>query len=119
MDAIVCNDGDVTALAGAMSLDSNNILGIAMGTAEAAGYVDKDGNITGWINELAVVPVDCNPNAMIDEWAGDIGCGVKYFSQDGVVKLAEYGGFIFCDCHTPAEKLKMVQKHLKEPKRKR
>jgi len=114
VDAIVCNDGDVTALAGAMSLDTNNILGIAMGTAEAAGYVDENGNITGWINELAFVPVDCNSKAMIDEWSGDIGCGVKYFSQDGVVKLASNGGFIFCDCHTPAEKLKMVQKMLQD-----
>ncbi|MBT3318339.1 MAG: ROK family protein [Clostridia bacterium] len=108
----VANDGDVTALAGAMSLNANNILGIAMGTAEAAGYVDSSGNIAGWINELAFVPVDVSPDAMMDEWAGDIGCGVKYFSQDGVIKLAQNGGLVFCDCHTPAEKLKMVQKML-------
>ncbi|MBQ3093962.1 MAG: ROK family protein, partial [Clostridia bacterium] len=39
----VVNDGDVTALAGAMSLGENEILGIAMGTSEAVGYVDADG----------------------------------------------------------------------------
>ena len=54
----VANDGDVTALAGAMSLEENRILGIAMGTSEAVGYVDAAGNITGWLNELAFAPVD-------------------------------------------------------------
>ena len=89
---VVCNDGDVSALAGAMGLGENNVLGIAMGTSEAVGYVDEKGNITGWLNELAFMPVDVNPDAMEDEWSGDIGCGVKYFSQDGVIKLAPPGG---------------------------
>lgn len=110
----VCNDGDVTALAGAMSLGENNILGIAMGTSEAGGYVDKDGNITGWLNELAFVPVDASPGAMLDEWSGDIGCGVKYFSQDSVVKLAQQGGIIFDAAQTPAQKLKHVQQLLEQ-----
>ena len=88
----VCNDGDVTALAGAMSLGENNILGIAMGTSEAVGYVDENGSVTGWLNELAFAPVDACPEAMADEWSGDIGCGVKYFSQDGVIKLAAAAG---------------------------
>ena len=52
-----------------------------MGTSEAGGFVDQAGNITGWLNELAFVPVDLAPNAIADEWSGDIGCGVKYFSQ--------------------------------------
>ena len=89
---VVANDGDVSALAGAMSLGENNILGIAMGTSEAVGYVDENGNVTGWLNELAFAPVDANPEAMADEWSGDIGCGVKYFSQDGVIKLAPRAG---------------------------
>ena len=89
---VVANDGDVTALAGAMSLDDNNVLGIAMGTSEAVGYVDANGCVTGWLNELAFMPVDANPDAMADEWSGDIGCGVKYFSQDGVIKLALAAG---------------------------
>ena len=50
-----------------------------MGTSEAGGYVDMKGNITGWLNELAFVPCDLAPGAMVDEWSGDIGCGVKYF----------------------------------------
>ena len=105
----VCNDGDVTALAGAMSLGENNILGIAMGTSEAAGYVDENGCVTGWLNELAFVPVDANPGAMVDEWSGDIGCGVKYFSQDAVIKLAPAGGIHLEETLSPAEKLKVVQ----------
>lgn len=105
----VVNDGDVTALAGAMELDDNNVLGIAMGTSEAGGYVDGNGNITGWLNELAFVPVDYNPEAMVDEWSGDIGCGVKYFSQDAVIKLAPAAGIELDAKLTPAEKLKAVQ----------
>jgi predicted NBD/HSP70 family sugar kinase len=106
----VANDGDVTALAGAMELNDTGVLGIAMGTSEAAGYVDLKGNITGWLNELAFAPVDAHPGAMEDEWSGDIGCGVKYFSQDGIVKLAGNAGLTFSDGLTQAEKLKEVQK---------
>ena len=104
----VCNDGDVSALAGAMSLEDNSVLGIAMGTSEAVGYVDGDGNICGWLNELAFAPVDGQPDAMEDEWSGDIGCGVKYFSQDGVIKLAPRAGIELTGA-SPAEKLKEVQ----------
>lgn len=106
----VANDGDVSALAGTMSLNDNNILGIAMGTSEAVGYVNEDGCITGWLNELAFVPVDANPNAMVDEWSGDIGCGVKYFCQDGVNKLAPRAGIELDESLSPAEKLKITQK---------
>ena len=106
---VVANDGDVSALAGAMSLGENNILGIAMGTSEAVGYVDENGNVTGWLNELAFAPVDANPEAMADEWSGDIGCGVKYFSQDGVIKLAPRAGIELDEGDAPAQKLKAVQ----------
>ena len=106
----VANDGDVSALAGTMSLNDNNILGIAMGTSEAVGYVNEDGCITGWLNELAFVPVDANPDAMQDEWSGDIGCGVKYFCQDGVNKLAPRAGIELDENLSPAEKLKITQK---------
>ena len=105
----VINDGDVSALAGAMSLNDNSVLGIAMGTSEAVGYVDGEGRITGWLNELAFVPVDAQPDAMRDEWSGDIGCGVKYFSQDGVIKLAPRAGIELDENASPAEKLKAVQ----------
>ena len=110
----VVNDGDVTALAGAMSLEDTNILGIAMGTSEAGGFVDENGCITGWLNELAFIPVDANPEAMQDEWSLDIGCGVKYFSQDGVIKLAPRAGIELDENLSPAEKLKVVQKLMEE-----
>ena len=106
----VINDGDVSALAGALSLNDASVLGIAMGTSEAVGYVDEAGRITGWLNELAFVPVDANPDAMRDEWSGDVGCGVKYFSQDSVIKLAPRAGIELDDSASPAEKLKAVQK---------
>ena len=114
-DYVVANDGDVSALAGAMSLEENNILGIAMGTSEAVGYVDQNGNITGWLNELAFAPVDVSPSAMEDEWSGDIGCGVKYFSQDSVIKLAPAAGINLSADLSPAEKLKEVQKLMEVP----
>ena len=110
----VINDGDVSALAGAMSLNDNSVLGIAMGTSEAVGYVDPQGRITGWLNELAFVPVDAQEDAMQDEWSGDIGCGVKYFSQDGVIKLAPRAGIALDESLSPAEKLKVVQKLMAE-----
>lgn len=106
----VANDGDVTALAGAIDIGDNGILGIAMGTSEAGGYINTSGTLNGWLSELAFVPVDYNENAMVDEWSGDYGCGVKYFSQDGVIKLAEYSGYKFDENLSPAEKLKVVQK---------
>ena len=109
MPLVVANDGDVSALAGAMGLGENNVLGMAMGTSEAVGFVDAQGNITGWLNELAFMPVDANPDAMEDEWSGDIGCGVKYFSQDGVIKLAPRAGIVLDEALSPAEKLKVVQ----------
>ena len=110
----VYNDGDVSALAGTMSLNDTNVLGIAMGTSEAVGYVNEEGCITGWLNELAFVPVDANPEAMEDEWSGDIGCGVKYFCQDGVIKLAPRAGIELDASLSPAEKLKVVQKLMEE-----
>ena len=110
----VANDGDVTALAGAMDLNDDSVLGIAMGTSEAGGYVDPDGNITGWLNEVAFVPVDYCEEAMVDEWSGDYGCGVKYFSQDGVIKLAPYAGIELDENFSPAEKLKVVQGLMKD-----
>ena len=105
----VANDGDVTALAGSIDLADNKVLGIAMGTSEAVGYINADGGINGWLSELAFVPVDFSESAMQDEWSGDFGVGCKYFSQDAVIKLAELGGFKFEDGLTPAQKLKVIQ----------
>ncbi len=105
----VVNDGDVTALAGAMDLNDTNVLGIAMGTSEAAGFVDSHGNITGWLNELAFAPIDSQTGAIEDEWSGDIGCGVKYFSQDAIIKLAPKAGITLNESLSPAEKLKHIQ----------
>lgn len=109
----VANDGDVSALAGAMAIEDGSVLGIAMGTSEAGGFADENKMIAGLLNELAFVPVDANENAAIDEWSGDRGCGVKYFSQDGAIILAERAGIKLCD-GTPAEKLRFIQKLMEE-----
>jgi predicted NBD/HSP70 family sugar kinase len=106
---VVANDGDVSALAGAMGMDTGCLMGLAMGTSEAVGYVDKDKNVLGWISELAFAPVDLNEDAMADEWSTDRGVGCKYFSQDAVNKLAPRAGIELDEGLTPAEKLKVVQ----------
>ncbi len=106
----VANDGDVTALAGAMDLKDNKVMGLAMGTSEAVGYVDESGNITGMLNELAFAPIDMNPGASADPWSGDIGVGTQYLSQDAVIRLAPRAGIEIDESLTPAEKLKIAQK---------
>ena len=106
---VVANDGDVSALAGSMSLGEGCVMGLAMGTSEAVGYVNHDSNLLGWFSELAFAPVDLFEDAMRDEWSGDIGVGCKYFSQDAVAKLAPAAGIVLDESLTPAEKLKEVQ----------
>ncbi|HOK54178.1 MAG TPA: ROK family protein, partial [Armatimonadota bacterium] len=108
----VVNDGEVTALAGSMSLGDNAVLGIALGSSEAVGYVTPDGNITGWLNELAFAPVDVSPTAPVDEWSGDKGVGALYFSQQAVFRLAAKAGIALDDSLGLADKLKSVQQLL-------
>jgi len=108
----VINDGDVTALAGSMSIEDDGILGIALGSSEAAGYVNMEGCITGWLNELAFAPVDYSPAAPVEEWSGDQGCGASYFSQQCVFRLAPKAGIEVPAEITDAEKLKFIQGRL-------
>ena len=89
---VVANDGDVTALAWAMLFGVGGLLGIAMGSSQAAGYVTREGRLTGWLNELAFVPIDAAPDAPTDEWSGDRGCGAQYLSQQAVGRLLPLAG---------------------------
>lgn len=108
----VVNDGEVTALAGSMSLEVNSVLGTALGSSQAAGYVTPQGNITNWLNELAFAPVDYSPEAPLDEWSGDRGVGSQFFSQQCVFRLAPKAGIAIPEGITDAEKLKVVQSKL-------
>jgi predicted NBD/HSP70 family sugar kinase len=105
----IVNDGEVTALAGAMALNDSAVLGIAMGSSLAAGYVNRQGGITSWLNELAFAPVDYRPSAPVDEWSGDLGCGVQYFSQQAVNRLLPAAGIELDDHLSLPEKLVEVQ----------
>ncbi|MEN6356000.1 MAG: ROK family protein [Armatimonadota bacterium] len=105
----VVNDGEVTALAGAMSLKDDSVLGVAMGSSEAGGYVTPAGEITSWLNEVAFIPIDYGDDAPVDEWSGDLGCGALYFSQQAVFRLAKEAGIGIDDSLGLAEKLKSVQ----------
>ncbi len=109
----VVNDGEVTALAGAMAMNDDAVLGIAMGTSLAAGYVDPEGHIMPWLNELAFVPVDYQADGGVDEWSKDMGVGAMYFSQQAVARLAPRAGFDFGTMPYP-EQLKKVQAAMAE-----
>lgn len=104
----VVNDGEVTALAGSAALNTHSLLGITMGTSQGGGYVDGKGHVTDWLNELCFVPVDINPNALIDEWSIDLGVGVSYFSQDAAIKLAISAG-ISLSGDTPSEQFREIR----------
>ena len=108
----VVNDGEVTALAGAMSLKDTAVLGIALGSSQAGGYVTETGEITTWLNELAFCPVDYDPEAPVDEWSADAGVGAQYFSQQAVFRLMPEAGLQADPSLGPAEKLKLVQQRL-------
>jgi predicted NBD/HSP70 family sugar kinase len=105
----VYNDGDVTALAGMITMNKKGILGVAMGSSEAVGYVDPKGSMTGRISELAFAPVNFNPNAPKCEWSGDAGVGAMAFSQQAVNWLAQEYGFKFPKSMKLPERLKTVQ----------
>lgn len=111
---VVVNDGEVTALAGSMSLNDNSVLGVALGSSQAGGYVTPTGEITTWLNELAFAPVDYNPDAPVDEWSGDSGVGSQYFSQQAVFRLAPVAGIQLDAKLGPADKLKTVQSMLRD-----
>ncbi len=111
---VVVNDGEVTALAGAMSLEDGGVLGIAMGSSEAGGYVTLDRNITGWLNELAFCPVDYNPDGPVDEWSGDYGVGSQYFSQQCVARLVPVAGIELDPEMGQPEQLEAVQELMAE-----
>lgn len=108
----VANDGDVTALAGLMSLGKKGILGVAMGSSEAAGFIDRKGCLTGRLSELAFAPVDLHPSAPADEWSGDVGVGATYFSQQAVNHLALKKGLRFPAKMPLPERLKKVQERM-------
>ncbi|MGD7651865.1 MAG: ROK family protein [Verrucomicrobiales bacterium] len=109
----IANDGDVTALAGAMSLDDGSVLGLAMGTSTAAGYVDESRNLTDRISELAFLPIDYREHAPVDEWSGDAGCNVQYFSQQAVARLIPASGLPIDSNLGFPEQLEAVQEFMK------
>ena len=108
----MANDGDVTAMAGAMAIDDSAVLGVSMGTSLAGGYINTSGSVTGWINELAFVPVDYREGVATDEWSGDDGCGVQYFSQQAVGRLLPLSGIEVSECLGLPEKLEVVQEKM-------
>lgn len=106
---VVMNDGDVTALWGAMHAGVGELLGIALGSSEAAGYVNRERSVTSRLNELAFAPLDLAADAPVDEWSGDRGCGVQYLSQQAVARLLPVAGIEVARGMPPAEQLVALQ----------
>jgi predicted NBD/HSP70 family sugar kinase len=79
----VANDGDVTALAGLMSLGKKGILGVAMGSSEAAGFIDRKGCLTGRLSELAFAPVDLHTGGAGRRCVGGCRCRRDVFLTAG------------------------------------
>lgn len=105
----VINDGEVTALAGSMAINDHSVLGISLGTSQAVGYVTPEGELTTWLNELSFAPLDFSPDAPVEEWSGDMGCGARYFSQQAISRLAERTGIYFDKDQPLPERLVAMQ----------
>jgi len=109
---VVVNDGEVTALAGSMMAGVGGLLGIAMGSSQAAGYVDREGRLTSRIDELAFAPIDDAPDAPVDEWSGDRGCGVQYLSQQATGRLMATAGLEVDETTSLPERLVHLQERM-------
>lgn len=88
----VINDGEVTAVAGGQMVGEGCLFGISLGSSEGSGYVDKDGALTGWINENAYNPFDLNPEAPLNPWSPHRGDASMYLGQRAATRLAKKGG---------------------------
>lgn len=106
----VVNDGDAAAVYGLMQTGKQGIFGISIGSSEAGGYVDKNGEVSGRLNEPEFVPVDFAENSPVSEWSGDKGCGINYLSQKAVVRLAPLAGIALSENETPSQKCYQIQK---------
>lgn len=105
----IANDGDVTALSGTKRLQKERLLGISLGTSEAASYIHHKGQLTGWLHELAFVPINWHENAMMDPWSLDRGTGASYLCQEGLIYLAKLCHIDFDKDATPSQKVKTLQ----------
>lgn len=103
---LVANDGDVTAFGGAMLFHKDHLLGLAMGTGEAAGYF-ADGHFNGWILELGKAPFRYDLEAHSHYAVNTRGAGTEYLSQKGILHLAEAAGYLYRG--TLAEQLVALQ----------
>jgi predicted NBD/HSP70 family sugar kinase len=106
---VAINDGEVSALAGGQYLGKTGVLGLAMGSSEAVGYLNTSGQLETWLNELAFCPVDLQENSCVDEWSNDAGVGAMYFSQQAVNRLALRAGMDFGEVSALPERLVHIQ----------
>ena len=56
------------------------------------------------------MPIDFRPDGPVDEWSGDRGCAVQYFSQQGVGRLLPLAGIILPPSLKLPEQLEELQR---------
>ena len=95
---IVLNDGDVSSIAGMNHYKLDNVLGLALGTSFASGYVNNN-KVYPYLNELSSIPFDINNESTVFD----------YLSQEGVIRYAKLFNISFDKNLSKAEKLKVVQ----------
>ncbi len=106
---VVENEGDVSALAGAMTMDCKGVLSLHFGHKFTAGFVDNDGYLTGWLNELEHMPIHFSKSDPNDPNSADEGCGLRYFSEEGVLRMAEEAGVKFRQDSNNRQRLRGLQ----------
>ncbi len=85
------NDGDASALGASFLYEKDSVLGLALGTSLAGGYV-KDGFLYPYLNELSKVSVNFSPSGKRHYRLGILGSSSEYLSQKGIVSLVEDRG---------------------------
>jgi len=127
----VINDGEVTAVAAAQKIKAGNVFGISLGSATGGGYANADGNLLGWVNEMAYIKIDFNPDAVRNPWdkGAHTGCSHVYLGQRGATRFAAVAGvknlpdnYVYGHPDTltikhegHAQCLKLIQKAMQDP----
>lgn len=114
----VINDGEVAALAAAHKIGQGNVMGISMGSSEGAGYVNADGHLLNWINELCYVRLDLNPRAPSDPWSRGQQCmrqGKHWSSSIHFLVLAQEKENTFAPADKPNNAFKLHSTNSPQP----
>lgn len=114
VDVDVAHDGDVAALWAYVEMNLGNVLGLALGTGLGAGFVDKNGHITGFLCEIGKSLIDMSDRAPEHIYYHTRGPALHYLSQNAAFRLATEKDIEVNHIKEPAEKLRYIQKLAEE-----